>query len=257
MALAALILIGFMLNGTFKRDLSHKLLVPSFALILLAGIIATGSRSAASAFIIGCIVYLLPRWSSRRVITSVLLASFGIGAVLYMTVKSPYFVERWEATYYDQEWSGRQDIYGAAFEMISEEPLLGWGPTGAFYELGRRLRSVVDGREAGRDVHNLFLDLIITVGILGAIPFLLGLFECLRAAWRARLGAFGIFPMALIATNLVASVAHTNLTWKAQWFVFALAFAASAPILVRQYSPKVHLAHRRATHTSRRGLRSG
>jgi O-antigen ligase len=117
--------------------------------------------------------------------------------------------------------------------MISEKPLLGWSPSGAFYELGRRVGRVEDGMEAGRDVHNLFLDLFITGGIVGAIPFLFGLSGCLRAAWKARIGTLGMVPLSLIAANLIASVSHTNLTWKAQWFVLALTCAAAPAILAR------------------------
>jgi O-antigen ligase len=250
MALAALILIGLTLNGTFKGDLKSKVLVPSLALILFAGIIATGSRSATAAFIIGCAAYMLPQWHSRRILTSVFLGSLGIGAVSYMTAKSSYFVERWQATYYDHEWAGRQNIYAAAFEMILEKPLHGWSPSGAFYELGRRVGRVEDGMEAGRDVHNLFLDLFITVGVVGASPFLLGLFGCLGAAWKARSGTFGMAPLSLIAANLIASMSHTNLTWKAQWFVLALTCAAVPAILARSAKASTTMVMQRIARPS-------
>jgi O-antigen ligase len=221
--LAALVLLGLILNGTFKRWVTNKVLIPLATMVLLAGMVATGSRSAIVAFIIGCGTYLFPRVGSRRILISAILGAFGIGAAVYMIAKNPDFVERWQATYYDEDWAGRQDIYGSAIEMILEEPILGWGPAGAFAELGRRVNWV-----GGRDAHNLMLDLLMSVGIVGAIPFLVGLGLCVRAAWKARSTALGMLPLALITANLAASMGHTNLTWKPQWFVLALTCAVAS-----------------------------
>jgi O-antigen ligase len=222
MILAVLVLIGLTLNRAFKRWCTNKVLVPVLMMLLLAGMVATGSRAAAGALVIGCAAYLVPRWGSRQVVISVILATLGIGGSIYMIANNPEFAERWQATYYDEDWAGRQDIYGAAIDMISERPILGWSPIGAFYELGRRV-----GWPTGRDTHNLFLDLLVGVGLVGAIPFLIGLYLCVRTAWRARSGSFGMLPLALVAANLTASMTHTNLTWKPQWFVLALAFAVA------------------------------
>ena len=227
-ALAALILIGLTINGAFKWGRTSKVLLPLLMIVLLAGMVATGSRSAAVALVIGCSAYLFPHLRSRRILTSGTLATLVIAGVVYMIASNPYFMERWQATYYDQDWAGRQDIYGAAIDMISERPILGWIPVRAFYELGRRV-----GWSTGRDTHNLLFDLLIGVGFIGAIPFLIGLCLCVWAAWNARTGAWGMLPVALITANLIASMSHTNLTWKPQWFVFAITCAAASSVLRR------------------------
>ena len=118
-------------------------------------------------------------------------------------------------------------IYANAIEMISERPLLGWHPITAFRELGRR----IGYPGPGRDVHNLFLDLLIGVGLLGAIPFMVGLGLCTRAAWKARAGPFGMLPFALIMSSLAFSMTHTSLTWKAQWLALAIACAAASSLV--------------------------
>jgi O-antigen ligase len=240
MALSALILIGLTLNGTFKR-LTSKVLLPLLVVLLLAGIVGTGSRSAVGAFVIGCSVYLLPHLRSRRLLMSILLATLGIGAAIYMVVGNADFLERWSGTYYEGETSGRDEIYGAAIEMISERPIFGWHPVGAFYELGVRM-----GVWHGKDAHNLFLDLLLGLGLIGAIPFLIGLWLCARAAWRARTQVLGMLPLALIAANLAASMFHTNLTWKPQWFVLALTFAATSSKVSGSGKPSAMLVARRS-----------
>jgi len=246
MALSLLMLIGLTLNGTFKR-LTSKALLPLLAMPLLAGIVMTGSRAAVGAFIIGCSVYVLPHWRSRRILISIILATVGIGAAIYMVAGNPDFMERWLQTYYESETSGREEIYGAAIEMISERPIFGWHPVGAFYELGTRV-----GLWTGRDAHNLFLDVLLGLGVMGAIPFLIGLWLCVRAAWRARSGVLGMLPLALIATNLAASIFHTNLTWKPQWFVLALTFAAASSKVGGSGRPSAILLARRPVKGVRR-----
>ena len=48
-------------------------------------------------------------------------------------------MERWRQTYYEGDTTGRDVIYAAAVEMISERPLFGWNPVEAFYELAKRV----------------------------------------------------------------------------------------------------------------------
>lgn len=241
LTLAALILIGLTLSQRFPNWIMRKILVPLGVLVLLAGMVATGSRSAIVSFIIGCAIYLFPYRHSKRLMMSVLLGAVGIGAVIYLIAKNPDFVERWQATYYEEDLSGRQDIYGSAIQMFSEEPLLGWSPAGAFYELGRRV-----GWNGGRDVHNLILDLLIGVGLLGALPFLIGLGLCVREAWRARGGSLSLLFLTLLVANLSASMTHTNVTWKPQWFVLALACAAASSAVRRsaRFAPMLRARQR-------------
>ncbi|HZD39098.1 MAG TPA: hypothetical protein VE131_00155, partial [Terriglobales bacterium] len=59
-----------------------------------------------------------------------------------------------------------------------------------------------------------------------------GLYLCLRYAWKARHGVFGMLPLALLVTVLSANLAHTFLTRKPQWLI--LAFAAAAGLAVRK-----------------------
>ena len=51
--------------------------------------------------------------------------------------------------------------------MISERPILGWGPIENQFEIGARIGEEKKDR---RDAHNIVLDLMTSTGFLGAIP---------------------------------------------------------------------------------------
>jgi O-antigen ligase len=120
--------------------------------------------------------------------------------------------------------AGRQVIIPATLQMISERPLFGWQPVSYWEELGRRV-GIIWG---ARDAHNLVFHLLLEVGLLGAVPFLIGLALCALGAWKARAGKFGNLPFALLMMTLSANLTHTYLARKPQWIVLALAVAAAA-----------------------------
>src|SRR5918996_331881 len=90
--------------------------------------IQTGSRGAVAAFVIGTCVYLLPYYKTKRGMLAVILAICGLAGVVYMMVKSPDFLGRWQESYYEGKLSKRDKIFAATIEMNSDQPLYGWGP---------------------------------------------------------------------------------------------------------------------------------
>ena len=82
-----------------------------------------------------------------------------------------------------------------------------------------------DGGIGARDAHNTYLSVILAVGLVGAIPFLVGWGSCIRAAWRARRGDLGLVPLAIGVGLLVESIGGTILTWKPFWLFLALCWA--------------------------------
>jgi O-antigen ligase len=119
--------------------------------------------------------------------------------------------------------AGRQVIIPASLKMIIERPLFGWQPVAYWEELGHRIGNIW----SVRDAHNLLLHLLLEVGLLGAIPFLIGLAICVLGAWKARTGKFGNLPFALLMMTLAANLTHTYLARKPQWLILALAVAAA------------------------------
>ena len=168
MALSAVILIGLHLHAASKDFMSHIL---SLALTfpLLTVMLNTGSRGALAVLMVGCLVYLLPILNFKLRLTAIIIAVIGIVATLYLVARNPDYSERWEQTYYEGNVSGRDQIYSAAIEMALERPIFGWQPVIHWRELGLRLG------EWERDEHSLFLHLLLEVGLVGTIPFLVGL----------------------------------------------------------------------------------
>ena len=109
--------------------------------------------------------------------------------------------------------------------MFVERPGLGWQPLMSGHELGRRVYHL--SHSGGRDAHNLFLHLLLEGGIVGALPFLVGLWLCGQSAWKARSKPLGLLPLALFCAVLASSMAHTDLRRKPFWLVLALASAAT------------------------------
>ncbi len=218
-AVCIIIILGLCLHKSYKRIRLVLLSVPLFGALVLSG-----SRGQVLAFIVGCLVYLLPYRRSKGVLLAIVLATLAISTVVFLVAKNSGFMERWEGTYYEGNLAGREEIFSAAAEMILEKPLLGWQPVNWVDELGRRVGGEWTWR--GRDAHNLFLALLLEVGVLGATPFFIGLWGCARSAWRARRGRLGLLPLALLATLLAGSMSVTSLYSKVPWLILALTLAA-------------------------------
>ena len=229
MALAGLTLIGLFLNSKSKIMLRLALLALVIPILLV--MVQTGSRAGVGAFVIGCALYSLPFLQQKRRLAGIILAILGVAALGYTVAQNPDFVERWQLAS-EGNWASREEITPAAIEMILERPVLGWQPVEFVYELGKRL-----GSPSGRkDSHNLFLWLFAEVGSAGAIPFLVGLGLCARAAWRARTGHLGLLPGSLLTAILAANMTHSYIVEKAHWLIFALAVASAASLSNRRRS---------------------
>jgi O-antigen ligase len=222
MALSAVMLIGLIVNINFSPFI-RKLALPTLMLPVFVVMVQTGSRGAIAVFLIGCLVYLLPYWRSKRGLISIFLAILGIGAVTYLAATNPDVSERWQQTYYEGRLANREIIFPTAIEMILERPIFGWQPIEFSIELGFR-----SGFRKGSDAHNLYLHLLLEVGLVGAISFLIGLGLCGWAAWKARGGNLGLLPLALFLTLLAANMSGTGLKQKSLWLVLALALAAAS-----------------------------
>jgi O-antigen ligase len=218
-ALAIAALVGLCLHPAYT--LFTKLLLGFFALPMLAAIGKTGSRAGMGALLIGFLIYLAPNWRAQRKLCTLLLAFLGIAATLYFILHTPSATQRWEQAY-EGKLAGREYIVPAALKMFLERPLLGWQPVIYERELGRRTGA---GR---KDPHNLLLTLLLEGGIVGTVPFLMGLWRCVQTAWQARMGRLGMLPLALLIIALVAAMAQPFLTRK--WFWLALACAAASSV---------------------------
>jgi len=129
--------------------------------------------------------------------------------------------KRWEQTFAEGSLANREKIFPMAWGMFLEKPFIGWGPVRHYYELGSRL-----GYDK-KDPHNLYLWILTETGILGAIPFFMGVWYCCREAWRARASIHGVLPLALVLALLTVNMKGTWFNRKLFWIVLAYALVSS------------------------------
>jgi O-antigen ligase len=237
MAMAAVILIGTGLDIK-ARSASMKALLIAFALPLLALMIQTGSRTGLAAFAIGFVACILPNRQFRLRPIVIFLSLFLIATLTYLVLQHPTVLNRFEESYAGN-LAGRQLIIPASFDMILQKPVFGWQPVAYWEELARRVGQIW----GSKDAHNLVFHLLLEVGLLGALPYLIGLWLCVAGAWRARAGKFGTLPFALLAMTLSANLTHTYLARKPQWLILALAVAAAATAVRRAASARYLIRH--------------
>ena len=235
MAMGAQALLGFGIEPTL-RNIWMRVTFMTMSLFLLAAMVYTGARGGILACIAGVALYALPYYRSKRKMTAILAVTIAVVAVVYFAVNNQNTLSRLAMTYETGTTAGRDKIFAASIEMIAEKPFLGWGPVVWAPELGAR-----EGRGfAERGTHNLFLYLLLEVGLLGTVPFLIGLGLCVRAAWTARVCSLGLLPLVWLVTVLVGSMSLDLLRFKSLWFVLALSLASEA-FTIKQYKRKEFL----------------
>jgi O-antigen ligase len=78
-----------------------------------------------------------------------------------------------------------------------------------------------------RDTHNLVLDVLTSVGLVGALPLFVCIAACLISAWGARAGPAGTAPLVLAITVLALSMDTNWSASKQGWLVYAYSVASS------------------------------
>jgi O-antigen ligase len=245
LAIGLLALFG-LAYGRAKIDWKARLLFWLASGVLVLSMVQTGSRGVVVAAAGALLLFFL---RGRSLATKLKIGMIGVVGILALGVAS-YQIDavrkRWEKTFYDESFSGREEIYAQAITMILESPLVGWGPIIHTWELGPRV-----GREQ-RDEHNLYLWLFAEVGLVGAIPFLAALCLCWRTAWRARHGIQGILPVVMLSFLLVGGLKGTSHNSKLFWVVLSYSLA-SGSYLAREERSKIKASSRYSSVGLRRG----
>lgn len=215
--------------GRQERDSKTQFLA-WFPFLIMAGfLIRTGSRGAILSLVIGIAFFVFKGGNIRSKISLGLIILIGVMALVGLTLHSEMF-KRFENTLNEGHVSGRDVIFLEAAGMVNEKPLIGWGPTRYLYELGNRTGNY--GKQA--DSHNLYLKLLLEVGILGTMPFLLGIGLCFWAAWKARYGLEGSLPVSMLVTVLMINM---SITWdgrKIFWMILAYALVSARYVYPRR-----------------------
>jgi O-antigen ligase len=191
--------------------------------LIAVGIVQTGSRGGLATAAIGALIFLSTGRTLRFRLKNLFVGSLLLGGLGFLAFRSGTMRSRVEKTVETGRLSEREVIWPVALRMIRDRPVLGWGPAVNKQELAARLN---DAEHQSRDTHNLLLEVLTSSGVLGALPFLLGTWLCLRAAWNARTGPRGIVPLALMLATLAGNMSQNRLSWPVIWLILSLGLAS-------------------------------
>lgn len=221
LALGMVCALALLSNGAIRARGWHAAAVIGSIPVVAWALVQTGSRGAVVSLAAGVTVLALVTTSRRGKVKGMLLVVMALGLMLWLTGMSQVATSRWERTIASGDTANRAEITVSAAEMFLERPFFGWGPTSNYDELGWRL-----GESEPRGTHNQFLGVLTEVGILGALPYAVGVLLCIWGGVNALGRRFDGVPLALLSAVMVVSL---SLEWhnrKLYWV--ALAFAAAS-----------------------------
>lgn len=131
-------------------------------------------------------------------------------AIGALVVAGPLAVLGWGAAL-GGSWGARLAIYRGAWQLIGEQPLLGYGADAVgvvFWRVYAPELVTLQGREVFVDrAHNLLLDWMLTAGVAGLLAFLLVLGTFAVVVWRAWRDARMEDGRRVVLAGIVAGVA--------------------------------------------------
>jgi O-antigen ligase len=222
LGVAVLILIGLS-YGRRKPAFPFSIVVWPFVALILFAIESTGARGGVLALGAGLLFFALGGEGPAARIRNIVVVVLAISFCLWMVLQSETMAQRFERSYDEGSMAQRENLYPAAWKMVLERPLLGFGPTLNMWELGSR---VGEPDHPFRDTHDLLLEILTVTGALGAIPFFAGVLLCLYSAWIGRWGPEGVLPLATMVAILVSNIGANLLYDKFYWLLMAYALAS-------------------------------
>lgn len=231
-----------------ERRRSFFLLLP-LALLMLATLVLTQSRTGLAATVVGMVLALAinDTISRKKVMIGLAFLVIGFGLVLLTPIRD-WFVFA-GANSWNSVVGPRLGIWHQALDALSDHPLWGFG-LGLFGELARFMYPL-STPEAGpilEDAHNLYLQTALDFGLAGLLVFLVMAALVLSSAIRlvrirptqtlSRLWAAGLLG-ALVAHALYSitdAVSLGTLAGVPLWFVFGLVMGASRGRLEMRWS---------------------
>lgn len=188
------------------------------AVSMLVALLQTGSRGGLLTLTAGMAAALVLMFRGRRWAAYALLVPlvlYGLGSAV---MSSEVVRARIEQTLYESDYGARDRLAEQAVDMLKERPLTGWGPNYT-EELGARTGRL---RIAA---HNTYLQVATAFGLLGFVPWLLGLGATGWRLWRHRQEFWAGTALAIFFALLVAMVPGNYGYGRFAWIFLALAGA--------------------------------
>jgi len=230
--------------GLYAREF-HRINIffaPAAGLISLAALLMTNSRGPlAGTLIILFIVYML-RW--RRLYMAVSFLSIGLLALAIILPKGEAFLFKMVSRSGDvgeiTSFTGRTEIWNAVLKLSAAEPWMGYGYASSVFVLPQHASEV---GFATSHAHNVFLQLLLTTGVIGVALFVLSYVAVMaRAAVQRDRIVFAMLLFVLF-NGITESSGFTTL---ANICTFAFAIAVTMPPLTKHWEVhENHLAYQR------------
>lgn len=235
------LILGFLLLLQFLSPVlfNIKILLGKVALSSLANpFVFLGSARASSAALFAIILFILGvilirRFISKKPALNLVWAGlwiFAIGVSLFLLFTPGSAVQE---RYIQESTAARIVVWDSAWEAFKVRPLLGWGPENfriAFeHHFDNRLYESANLGEVWFDrAHNIFLDALVSIGIIG---FVAGVLAILAFIWivihATRRGLISVLEGNVLGALMVAHILQlqTGFNTTATYVILGLVFA--------------------------------
>jgi putative inorganic carbon (HCO3(-)) transporter len=191
--------------------------------VLLMGIVATHSRGGSLGLAAAVVVWAL---TSKRKVISGILALFATAGVFLFAPSSFWQRNETIATYQeDLSVQGRLEAWQVAERVFKERPILGVGESAFLAAWGQY--SPIDAGQIRHSAHNLELEVLAQVGLVGLIGMMVFLLCSLWSAFRARNGEMAHEARAIFAALVGYLVCQQFSGYALSWFTYALCALAA------------------------------
>lgn len=136
--------------------------------------------------VVGYVVYMA--LFCKRWLLALLVSLLFTGVLLGMKTLIPQHTNRVEVSASEINngvEDSRMKIYRSAIHTAVDNPVVGYG-AGDYYQLFADKSNVENNGYVAKNIHNQYLETILSVGIIGLVPFLIWLLYPLGLAWRRK-----------------------------------------------------------------------
>jgi O-antigen ligase len=187
----------------------------------LAGIVATHSRGGSIGLAVAVVAFAL---LSRRKAIASMAVLVGAAGILVLAPSSFWARNETDALgAQDLSIEGRLEAWQVAGRILRERPMLGVGES-AFLAAWSEYAPIDSDRLFGHRyvAHNLVLEVVGQLGLVGLFGMMAFIFACMWSAWRARDGELGAEARAILAALVGYMVCQMFSGYSMSWFLYAL-----------------------------------